>query len=423
LLSPEEAVGLIKSKDRIYMHGVAAFPNILAQALAKRTDVESLEINHLHVETKGEHPFSKPEFRDRFSVANYFIGKNQRKAVQEGYSTLIPCFLSELPKLMRSGIRRPDVALLNVSPPDKHGYCSLGVEVCTAYAAAETAKLVIAQINPKMPRTHGQSFVHMNSFDVIVDGDEELPALLVGKPGDVEQRIGHHLAALIPDGATLQMGIGGIPNAVLECLTNHKNLGIHTEMFSDGVLPLLESGVITNWEKVFNQGSTVTSFIMGSKKLYDFVDDNPSVVFKDVSTVNDPHIIGQNPKVCAINSAVEVDLTGQVCADSVGTRMISGVGGQVDFERGAAISKGGLPFICLPSKTKDGAARIVSLLKPGAGITTTRNHVHYVVTEHGVAYLFGKTLLERARALIDIADPSHREQLHKEAFQRFKVLV
>ncbi|KAI8892582.1 acetyl-CoA hydrolase/transferase [Globomyces pollinis-pini] len=421
-LSAEEAVKCIQSNDRIYMHGVAAFPSALATALSKRSsELTNIEINHLHCEILN--PCSSLDVKDSFFIDNYFIGSNQRKAVAEGRSSLIPCFLSELPKLMRSGIRRPDVAFLNVSPPDKHGFCSLGVEICTAFAAAETATTVIAQINPHMPRTHGQSFVHINTFDSIVHVDDPLPELSVKEPKDVEKAIGKYLAELIPDGATLQMGIGGIPNAVLACLENHKDLGIHTEMFSDGILPLIEKGVITNAKKSFSPNSVVTSFIMGSKKLYDFVDDNPEVLFKDIAIVNDPVIIAMNPKVTAINAAIEVDITGQVCADSVGHRMISGVGGQVDFERGAALSVGGIPTICLPSTTKDGSSTIVSALKSGAGVTTTRNHVHYVITEYGVANLFGKDLIERAKLLINIAHPKHRAELARLAFERYKVLI
>ncbi|KAJ3272924.1 hypothetical protein HDV01_005121 [Terramyces sp. JEL0728] len=421
LLNADDAVKLVNSGDRIYMHGVASFPTVLASALAKRRELRNVEIDHLHI--IPENPCSTTELKDSFFVSNYFIGPNQRKQVAEGISSLIPCFLSDLPKLMRNGVRSTDVAFLNVSTPDKHGFCSLGLEVCTALAAVETAKLVIAQINPNVPRTHGQSFVHINSFDAIVDVNEPIPEIAPAKASPVELAIGKHLAELIPDGATLQMGIGGIPNAVLECLKNHKNLGIHTEMFSDGVIALIESGVVNNSQKFHFPHTTVTAFAMGTKRLYDFVDDNPSIHFNDISVVNDPSVIGKNPKVTAINAAVEVDITGQVCADSVGSRMISGVGGQCDFEYGASISKGGLPIICLPSIAKSGGSTIVPFLKQGAGITTTRNHVHYVVTENGIAYLFGKNLLERAKAMIKIAHPSHQDELSKQAYERFKVLI
>jgi acyl-CoA hydrolase len=320
-------------------------------------------------------------------------------------------------------LNRPNVSFVNVSIPDKHGYCSLGVESCTAYAACETSDIIIAQINPHMPRTHGQTFIHYNSFDAVVPVDVPLPEYPNQPLGKVELAIGKHIAELVPNGATLQMGIGNIPNAVLHSLKSHKDLGIHTEMFSDGVIDLLQNGIITNTKKSVCKGKTLTSFIMGSKRLYDFVDDNPAIVFGDIQSVNDPIEISKNDKVVAINSAVEVDLTGQVCADSVGMKMISGVGGQVDFERGAALSKGGIPLICLPSTTKRGESTIVIALKYGAGVTTTRNHVHYVVTEFGAVDLFGKDLIERARALISIAHPNHREELKKQAFERFKVMI
>jgi acyl-CoA hydrolase len=422
-VSAQEAVRLVKSGDKIYMHGVAAFPRILADALSKRKgELSNVEISHLHIE--HENPCSSSDMKDSFLVNNYFIGHNQRNLVAQGLSTLTPCFLSELPKLMRRGIRAPDVAFLNVSPPDKHGFCSLGVESCTAYAAAETSKILIAQINRSVPRTHGQTFLHYDSFDAVVQVDDPLPEKPAGRElGSIPLAIGKYLAELIPNGATLQMGIGAIPDGVLQSLSNHKDLAIHTEMFSDGVIDLYERGVITNRFKAHYPNRIVTSFVMGSKRVYDFVDDNPMVLFNDIEWVNDPHIIRQNPRVAAINSAVEVDLTGQVCADSVGERLISGVGGQLDFERGAALSEGGMPIICIPSQTKNGQSTIVSTLKPGAGVTTTRNHVHYVVTEYGLVDLFGKTVLERAKALISIAHPSHREELHEKAFKRFNVLL
>ncbi|RKP20435.1 hypothetical protein ROZALSC1DRAFT_28075, partial [Rozella allomycis CSF55] len=412
VVTAKEAVQVVKSNDRVYMHGIAAFPTVLAQELSLRAgELSNVEINHLHIE--HDNPCSKSEYKNAFKTKNFFIGANQRKAVAEGISSLIPCFLSELPKLMRMGIRRPDVAFLNVSPPDKHGFCSLGVEVATAYAAVETAKVVVAQINPNVPRTHGHAFIPYKALDYAVHVDEPIHALEKKEPSEIEKQIGKHLAALIEDGATLQMGIGAIPNAVLSCLKDHKDLGIHTEMFSDGVMDLISRGVINNSKKTFFPDRIVTSFIMGSNDLYKFVDDNPEVMFMDVAIVNDPRIIGTNPKVTAINAAVEVDLTGQVCADSVGTRMISGVGGQVDFERGAALSPGGVPIICLPSTTKDGKSRIVPTLKVGAGVVTTRNHVHWVATEYGAVNLFGKDLFERARALINIAHPKHRADLER----------
>ncbi|KAJ3300095.1 hypothetical protein HK104_004564 [Borealophlyctis nickersoniae] len=323
-----------------------------------------------------------------------------------GTGSYVPVFLSEVPKLMRSGLLRPDVAFLNVSRPDRHGYCSLGVEVAAALPAAETAPKLISQINP---------------FDYVVECNEPLPQQQVTQATDIEARIGKHIAALVPDGATLQMGIGAIPNAVLRELKDHKDLGIHTEMFEEGAIDLIENGAITNLKKTFLPGKLVTSFVMGTNRVYDFVNDNPTIAFLDSSVTNDPVIIGSNKNVVAINSAIEVDLTGQVCADSVGTRHISGVGGQIDFERGAALSEGGVPIICLPSLTKSGTSRIVSTLATGAGVITTRPHVHWVVTEYGAVDLFGKNLVQRAQALIGLAHPSHREDLERAAFERFGI--
>ncbi|KAJ3031016.1 hypothetical protein HDV00_008593 [Rhizophlyctis rosea] len=321
--------------------------------------------------------------------------------------------------MRKKGGLNPDVALLNVSPPDKHGYCSLGTEVAAAFPAAQMAKTIIAQVNPSMPRTFGSSAIHISSIDYIVNFDQPLPSKHVTTASDVEEQIGKNIAALVPDGACLQMGIGAIPNAVLRQLFNHKNLGIHTEMFEEGAIDLIESGAITNFNKQFLPGKLVTSFIMGTQRVYDFVDDNPTVEFYDSEITNDPRIIGRNKNVVAINSAVEIDLTGQVCADSVGTRMISGVGGQVDFERGAALSEGGVPIIALSSRSKNGQPRIVPFLQQGAGIVTSRAHTHYIVTEHGAVDLFGKNMMERAKALISIAHPGDREGLNGAARERF----
>ncbi|KAI9341775.1 acetyl-CoA hydrolase/transferase family protein [Zopfochytrium polystomum] len=402
-VSVEEAVSVIKSKQRVF----------------RAAELEDVEFCHLHLEKPN--PCSKPEHARSFFTNNFFVGANQRKNVALGVSSYVPTFLSEIPLLMRRGLVRPDVALINVSPPDRHGYVSLGVEVATALPAVETATTVIAQINPNMPFTTGYSFVHMNALDYICNVDEPLPERATNPPNDVESRIGSVIAGLISDGATLQMGIGAIPNAVLAGLKTHRNLGIHTEMFEEGVIPLVESGVVTNLNKTFLPGKTVTSFIMGTRRLYDFVDQNHSVAFMDASVTNNPRIIGSNPKVTAINSAIEVDLSGQVCADSVGTKMVSGVGGQVDFERGAALSQGGLPIICLPSTARDGSSKIVPTIKQGGGVITTRPHVHYVVTEWGYAFLFGKNLHQRAKALIEIAHPDHRADLEKKAFENLGI--
>ncbi|KAL2919607.1 hypothetical protein HK105_200519 [Polyrhizophydium stewartii] len=418
--TPDEAVANIKSGERVYIHSVAATPLTLLNALAKRKDeLRNVELIHLHLEKAN--PCEDPSLAASFFTNHLFVGAKSRKNVASGAGSYVPVFLQDAPLLLRGGYLPPDVALLNVSPPDRHGFCSLGVEVSTALPAAQSAKTLIAQINPNMPRTHGYSFVHMSAFDYVVHVDEPLPIIPITPPSDVERAIGKTIAGMVRDGATLQMGIGSIPDAVLAELKNHKNLGVHTEMFAEGVIDLVESGVITNLNKKFLPGKLLTSFAMGSQRLYDFVNDNPSVSFMDASVTNDVHTIGANPLVTAINSAIEVDLTGQVCADSVGTKMISGVGGQVDFERGAAISKGGLPIICLPSTAKDGSSRIVPVLKPGAGVITTRPHVHYVITEYGAAFLFGKNLIQRAHALISIAHPDHREELERQAFERFGI--
>ncbi|KAI8927490.1 acetyl-CoA hydrolase/transferase family protein [Entophlyctis helioformis] len=415
--TPEEAVSSIKSGDRVYVHSVAATPLTLLDALAKRKDeLRNVELVHLHLEKAN--PCEDPALASSFFTNHLFVGAKSRKNVDAGAGSYVPVFLQEAPLLLRSGILSPDVALLNVSPPDRHGFCSLGVEVSVALPAAQAAKVLIAQINPNMPRTHGFSSVHYSAFDYVVEVDEKLPVVAPGKPTAVETAIGKTIASMVKDGATLQMGIGSIPDAVLTELKHHKNLGIHTEMFAEGVIDLIESGVVTNLHKRFLPGKILTSFVM---RLYDFVDDNPSVSFMDASVTNDVHFIGSNPAVTAINSAIEVDLTGQVCADSIGKRMVSGVGGQVDFERGAALSQGGLPIICLPSTAKDGSSRIVPVLKEGAGVITTRPHVHYVITEYGAAFLFGKNLIQRAKALIDIAHPNHRAALEKQAFERFNI--
>jgi acyl-CoA hydrolase len=349
-----------------------------------------------------------------------FVSENVRKAVNEGRADYVPIFLSEIPILFKRNILPIDVALMQVSPPDKHGYCSLGVSVDIASAALKNAKRVIAQVNPRMPRTLGDGIIHQDKLDVMVSMEQELPEIITsGAPDEIAIRIGSHCAELVEDGATLQTGIGAIPDAVLSSLTNHKELGIHTEMFSDGIIPLIENGAITNQHKKKYRNKVVTSFILGSRKLYDFVDDNPSVVVLNIDYVNDTAIIRTNPKVTAINSAIEVDITGQVCSDSIGTYHYSGVGGQMDFVRGASLSEGGKPIIALPSITKKGQSRIAAFLKQGAGVVTTRAHAHYIVTEYGIAYLYGKNMRQRAKALIDIAHPNHREALEKAAFERF----
>mgnify|MGYP001404402997 FL=1 len=417
-VSAEEAVGSIRSGDRVFIHGVAAAPQVLIEAMVARSgDLKDVELVHLH--TEGRAPYSLPEHEGSFHVNAFFVGGNVREAVNEGRGDYIPVFLSEIPALFRRKVLPLDVALINVSPPDKHGFCSLGVSVDIARAAADTARIVIAQINPNVPRTLGDALVHINDIHFAVEVDEPLPEVPPPAPTAVDEAIGRSIAELIDDGATLQMGIGAIPNAVLASLTNHKDLGIHTEMFSDGLIDLVESGVVNGRKKAKHPGKIVSGFVMGTKRLYDFVDDNPQVLMLDIGYVNDTSVIRRNPKVTAINSAIEVDLTGQVCADSIGRRQYSGVGGQMDFIRGASLSEGGKPIIALPSSTSRGESKIVPFLKEGAGVVTTRAHVHYIVTEYGVADLYGKNLRQRARELIRIAHPDHREQLERQARERF----
>ena len=348
-----------------------------------------------------------------------FVGDNTRKGVNSNNGDYIPIFLSEIHWLFRRGIYSLDVTFIQVSLPDKHGYCSLGTSVDITLPAIQTAKTVIAQVNPNVPRTHGDGIIHINNIDYAVENNELIHSSLTGDPSEIELQIGKHVAGLIDDGATLQMGIGNIPNAVLHNLTNHKRLGIHTEMFSDGILPLIEKGIITGEEKEIKTGKIVTCFAMGSQKLYDFVDDNPLVHFKEAGYTNDTSIIRQNPKVTAINSAIEIDITGQVCADTIGKYQYSGVGGQMDFIRGASLSKQGKAIFAMPSTTTKGISKITPFLKEGASVTTTRAHVHYVATEYGVVNLFGKSLKQRAKALISIAHPNFREELEREVFNRF----
>jgi acyl-CoA hydrolase len=419
VVSAREAVSYVKSGDQVYVHSVAAFPQILIDELVQRKDeLRNVCLYHLH--TEGEAKYVEPEYEGIFKLKSFFVGSNVRKATQSHRADYIPVFLSEVPKLFREGVINLDVALLQISPPDKNGYCTLGTSVDATIAVIETAKLVIAQVNPKMPRTMGDSCLHIKHFDYLVEHESPLPSIAPAPISEAEKKIGNYIASLVEDGATLQMGIGNIPNAVLEALDGHKDLGIHTEMFSDGIIPLVEKGVITGEKKHLNKGKIVSTFLMGSQKLYDFVDNNPGVLMMDVAYVNDVKVIRQNPKVTAINSAIEIDITGQVCADSIGTRHFSGVGGQIDFIRGASYSEGGKPIIALTSTTNKGISKIVPTLKEGAGVVSTRANVHYIVTEYGIANLYGKSLQERARLLIDIAHPDHREELEKAATKRFE---
>lgn len=413
-----EAVSKIKSGQHIFIHTAAAAPQPLVEALVQRADeLSNITVYQMH--TEGPAPYTNEEYQDTFTTNALFIGANCRKAVNEGRVNFIPCFLSEVPIMFRSGIIPLDVALIQVSPPDSKGFCSLGVSVDASRAAIEKSELVIAQVNPKMPRTHGDSFIHISDIDDYALIETELAEHAPKPLTEVEQKIGQHIAGIIEDGATLQMGIGSIPDAVLSCLGNHKNLGVHTEMFSDGVIPLVESGVINNSQKTVHPGTLVSGFLIGSRKLYDFVDDNPMVRLLDIQYVNDTKVIRKLPKMTTINSAIEVDITGQVSADSIGTMMYSGVGGQMDFVRGSSLSSGGKPIIALPSITSRGESKISAMLKPGAGVVTTRAHVHYIATEYGIVNLYGKNLKERAKLLIEIAHPNHREELEKAAHERF----
>lgn len=417
-VTAEEALRLVRSGMRVFVHTAAAAPQQLVAALAARADeLVGVEIVHLH--TEGPAPYLLPENSRAFHASALFVGANLREAVNDGRADYIPVFLSEVPRLFTRSVLPLDVALLQVSPPDRHGYCTLGVSVDVSRAAAESARILIAQVNPRMPRSHGDGMLHVSRFTALVYADEPLPEHAPAPLSEVERAIGRNVASLVEDGATLQLGIGAIPDAALAGLTSHRRLGVHSEMISDGVIDLVQRGVITGEHKRTHPGVLVSAFAVGSRRLYDFIDDNPAVKLLDVGYVNDTDVIRRNPQVTAINSALEVDVTGQICADSIGERQFSGVGGQMDFIRGAALSENGRPIIALPSTTSRGESRIVSQLKPGAGVTTTRAHVHYVVTEFGIASLYGKSLRERARLLIELAHPSHREALSRAAYERF----
>ncbi|MEM9867562.1 MAG: acetyl-CoA hydrolase/transferase C-terminal domain-containing protein [Bacteroidota bacterium] len=418
ITSAEEAVQGVKSGDRIFFQGAAMTPNELIDALCERHKaLENVEIVSIH--TEGNARYTQKPYNDSFRLNSLFVGGNVRKFVNELRGDYVPIFLSEIHLLFRRGILPLDVAFIQVSPPDKHGYCSLGVSVDVALPAIEMAKKVVAQINPQVPRSHGDGIIHIDQIDFAVEVNRPIHEHEPMPISDIEHKIGEHVASLIEDGATLQMGIGNIPNAVLSNLGNHKRLGIHTEMFSDGVLPLIESGVITGEEKAVKQGKIVSCFAVGSRKLYDFIDDNPVCDFREAAYTNDTAKIRKNPKVTAINSAIEIDLTGQICADTIGSRQFSGVGGQMDFIRGASLSKGGKPIFAMPAATHKGVSKIVPYLKEGAGVTTTRAHVHYVATEYGVVNLYGKNLKQRSEALISIAHPDFRQELEEAAFKRF----
>ncbi|ARN77694.1 4-hydroxybutyrate CoA-transferase [Nonlabens spongiae] len=418
LSTPEQAAAYVSSGDRVFIQGAAMTPDALIDALASRhKELNDVELISIHTEKIA--PYTQEPYKKAFKVNSCFVGRNVRESVNTGNGGYIPVFLSEIHHLFRQNILPLDVAFVQVSPPDKHGYCSLGTSVDVTLPAVQTAKIVIAQINKHVPRSHGDGTIHRSQIHAAIENHELLPESHSKVMSEVEARIGKHIANLIEDGATLQMGIGNIPNAVLSNLNNHKGLGIHTEMFSDGVLPLVENGVITGEHKAVKVGKITTCFAVGTQKLYDFIDDNPLVHFKEAAYTNDTALIRRNPKVTAINSAIELDLTGQVCADTIGMLQFSGVGGQMDFIRGAALSKGGKPIMALPSVTRHGDSKIVPFLKKGAGVTTTRAHVHWVVTEYGAVNLFGRNLKERSRLLQSIAHPDHRDSIDKAIHERY----
>ncbi len=420
IISFQEAVKAIKSGDHILIHSVACAPQGLINAMVDRGrlgEIKNITIHHLH--TEGPAPYTEPEFEGIFQLDSFFVGHNVRKQTQSGYADYIPVFLNETQKLIRDRVIPMNVAMVQVSPPNKHGWVSLGTSVDTTLAAIEVAEVVIGVINPNVPRAFGDAMIHISNLTHVCEDNTPLTEAVPSPISEVEYAIGSHVASLVEDGATLQMGIGAIPNAVLAQLTDHKNLGVHTEMFSDGLLPLVASGVVNGKNKCIDRGKIVSTFLMGSRKLYDFIDDNPGVLMKDVGYTNSVDVICRNPKVTSINSAIQVDLTGQVCADSIGTKFYSGVGGQIDFIRGAAHSQGGKPIIALPSMTEKGISKIAPTLNLGAGVVTTRANIHWVVTEHGAVNLYGKSLQERAKLLISIADPSQKEMLEKAAFERF----
>ncbi len=415
LATAEEAAAEIRIGDRVYISGNAATPYALMKALAARKD-ELRDVELVHVLLLGEDPLSRPEMEGHFRHNSLFVGPADRKAINEGRADYVPIFLHQIPNLFYSGQMPLNAAVLHLSPPDEHGFMSFGVEVLGSKAAAETAKTIIAQVNEKMPRVLGDSFIHISRVDKIVEVSEDLPELERNPSTEVERRIGNFIAELIDDGSTLQLGIGGIPDAVLAALKGRRDLGVHTEMISDGVMEAIEAGIITGAKKTFHPYKVVLTFILGSKRLYDFVDNNPTFEAHPTDYTNHPFNVSRNDNMIAVNSAIEVDISGQVCSDSIGTYIYSGFGGQVDFIRGAAHSKGGKPIIALPSTAKDGQlSRIVPFLQKGAGVVTTRADVKYVVTEYGVAYLHGKHLQERTKALINIAHPKFRPDLIKEA--------
>ncbi|MBK8021468.1 MAG: acetyl-CoA hydrolase/transferase family protein [Chloroflexi bacterium] len=420
-VTAEQAAAVIKSGQRVFLTGNCSTPIRFLEALVARyQELENVEFVQLL--SIGMPEYITPEMSQHIRVNNLFISDNMRRAVNAGTADFTPVFLGEVHRLFREGQLKLDVAVIHVSPPDEHGYCSYGVEVGVTKSAAESAKIVIAQVNPHMPRTLGDSFIHVRDIDYAIEVNDPLPAIRPAEASETQNRIAGHIAGLIPDGATLQTGIGGIPDAVLRQLDNHHDLGIHTELFSDGVMEMIEKGVITNAAKSIHTGKVIAGFVLGSQALYAFIHDNPVIELHPTEYVNDPYIIAKNDRMISINSAIEVDLTGQVCADSIGTSFYSGVGGQLDFVRGASRSRGGKSIIALPSTTKDGRiSRIVPMLKPGAGVTTTRNDVRYVVTEYGIADLFGKTIAQRVGELVGISHPRFRDELLSFARETYNI--
>ncbi|MBR4582602.1 MAG: acetyl-CoA hydrolase/transferase family protein [Bacteroidales bacterium] len=419
-VTAEEAVKVIKSGDHIHISSVSNVPQCLIKALCDRGrngELKNVYIHHLH--TEGAAPYVNPEFEGIFQHNAFFVGANVRESVQKGLADYIPVFLGETSKLYREKYIKCNVAMIQVCPPDKFGYVSLGTSVDATLAAIETAEFTIAVVNKNVPRSLGDSQIHISNIDYFVEDDSPLITVEFAKPTEIERTIGRYCAELIEDGACLQMGIGSIPNAILSCLGNHKDIGIHTEMFSDGILPLIKKGIITGAKKRLDKGKIVSTFVMGSQKIYNFIDSNPQVLMKDVEYTNDPFIIAQQPKMTSINSAIQVDLSGQVCADSLGDKIYSGVGGQIDFVYGSTRAKGGKAIIAMPTTTRKGISKIVPALDLGSGAVTTRNHIHWFITEYGAVNLYGRSLQERAKLIISIANPKFQEELEEAAFKRF----
>ncbi len=419
-ITATEAVKVIKSNDRVHLHSVAVTPHPLIKAMCDRgrnKEFRNVRIQHIH--TEGEAPYANPEFEGIFQLESFFVGHNVRKQTQAGFADYIPVFLQETQRLIREGYLKVNVAMIQVSTPDKFGYASLGTSVDATLAAVEKADTVIAIVNPNVPRAFGDAMIHTDEIDLFVEDDSPLISAAPGPISEIDRKIGRYVAELVDDGATLQMGIGAIPNAVLTMLGNHKDLGVHSEMFADGILPLVDKGVVNGKNKKIDKGRLVATFLMGSKKLYDFINDNPGVAMLDVKYTNRVSVIAKNPKVTAINSALQIDITGQVCADSIGTKFYSGVGGQIDFLRGASLSRGGKPIIAMPSVTNKGVSKIAPILTPGAGVVSTRANIHWLVTEYGAVNLYGRSMQDRAKMIISISHPDHQEELDKAAFERF----